>query len=30
VTLDTSSAPIHDASGQLVGSVTFIAPIPAR
>jgi PAS domain S-box-containing protein len=30
VTLDTSSAPIHDATGQLVGSVTFIAPIPAR
>lgn len=30
VTLDTSSAPIHDVAGQLVGSVTFIAPIPAR
>jgi PAS domain-containing protein len=30
VTLDTSSAPIHDASGQLVGSITFLAPIPSR
>jgi PAS domain-containing protein len=30
VTLDTSSAPIHDASGQLVGSITFLSPIPAR
>jgi len=30
VTLDTSSAPIHDVAGQLVGSITFIAPIPAR
>jgi PAS domain S-box-containing protein len=30
VTLDTSSAPIHDVSGVLLGSLTFIAPIPAR
>jgi PAS domain S-box-containing protein len=30
VTLDTSSAPIHDAAGNLLGSMTFIAPIPAR
>jgi PAS domain S-box-containing protein len=30
VTLDTSSAPIHDAAGNLLGSMTFITPIPAR
>jgi PAS domain-containing protein len=30
VTLDSSSAPIHDSGGQLLGSVTFLAPIPAR
>jgi hypothetical protein len=30
VTLDTSSAPIHDAAGLLLGSMTFISPIPAR
>lgn len=30
VTLDSSSAPIHDASGQLLGSMTFISPIPTR
>jgi PAS domain-containing protein len=30
VTLDTSSAPIHDANGQVVGSISFLAPIPAR
>jgi PAS domain S-box-containing protein len=30
VTLDTSSAPIHDVNAHLLGSVTFIAPIPAR
>jgi PAS domain S-box-containing protein len=30
LTLDTSSAPIHDAGGQLLGSMTFISPIPAR
>jgi PAS domain-containing protein len=30
VTLDTSSAPIHDVAGELLGSLTFMAPIPAR
>jgi PAS domain S-box-containing protein len=30
VTLDTSSAPIHDVDGHLIGSVNFLAPIPAR
>ncbi|HTR71181.1 MAG TPA: PAS domain-containing protein [Mycobacteriales bacterium] len=30
VTLDTSSAPIHDVTGSLIGSVTFLAPIPSR
>jgi PAS domain-containing protein len=30
VTLDSSAAPIHDSGGQLLGSVTFLAPIPAR
>jgi PAS domain S-box-containing protein len=30
VTLDASSAPIHDAAGDLLGSMTFISPIPAR
>jgi PAS domain S-box-containing protein len=30
VTLDSSSAPIHDAAGELLGSMTFISPIPAR
>jgi PAS domain-containing protein len=30
VTLDTSSAPIHDVNAHLLGSVSFIAPIPAR
>jgi PAS domain S-box-containing protein len=30
VTLDTSSAPIHDVDGHLVGSINFLAPIPAR
>jgi PAS domain-containing protein len=30
LTLDTSSAPIHDVNANLLGSVTFIAPIPAR
>jgi PAS domain S-box-containing protein len=30
VTLDTSSAPIHDAAGNLLGSMTFLAPIAAR
>jgi PAS domain-containing protein len=30
VTLDSSSAPIHDVTGHLLGSVTFLAPIPAR
>lgn len=29
LTLDTSSAPIHDVSGHLVGSITFIAQIAA-
>lgn len=29
VTLDASSAPIHDVNGHLLGSVTFLAPIPA-
>lgn len=27
VTLDTSSAPIHDADGATVGSCTFLAPV---
>jgi len=26
-TLDASSAPIHDASGRTVGSLTFLAPV---
>jgi PAS domain-containing protein len=30
VTLDSSSAPIHDVTAHLLGSVTFLAPIPAR
>jgi hypothetical protein len=30
VTLDTSSAAIHDPSGNLAGSITFIALIPPR
>lgn len=30
VTLDSSSAPIHDVTGHLLGSVTFLAPIPAH
>jgi PAS domain S-box-containing protein len=30
VTLDTSAAPIHDVNGHLLGSVTFLAPIPSR
>jgi PAS domain S-box-containing protein len=30
VTLDSSSAPIHDESGQVLGSMTFISPIRAR
>jgi PAS domain-containing protein len=30
VTLDTSSAPIHDVNAHLLGSVTFLAPIPSR
>jgi hypothetical protein len=30
VTLDTSSAPIHDVNGHLLGSVTFTAPIQSR
>jgi PAS domain S-box-containing protein len=30
VTLDTTSAPIHDVTGHLLGSVTFLAPIPSR
>ena len=30
VTLDTSSAPIHDVDAHLIGSVNFLAPIPAR
>lgn len=30
VTLDSTSAPIHDVNAHLLGSVTFIAPIPAR
>jgi len=30
VTLDTSSVPIHGAAGNLLGSLTFVAPIPAR
>lgn len=27
VTLDTSSAPVHDATGRTTGSVTFLAPV---
>jgi PAS domain S-box-containing protein len=30
VTLDTSSAPVHDVTGYPLGSVTFLAPIPRR
>jgi PAS domain-containing protein len=30
VTLDSSSAPIHDVTARLLGSVTFLAPIPSR
>jgi PAS domain S-box-containing protein len=30
VTLDSSSAPIHDEAGQVLGSMTFISPIRAR
>jgi PAS domain S-box-containing protein len=30
ITLDTSSAPIHDVAGHLLGSITFVSPIPAR
>jgi PAS domain-containing protein len=30
VTLDTSSSPIHDVDGNLLGSVSFLAPIPTR
>jgi PAS domain S-box-containing protein len=30
VTLDTSSAPIHDVTGQVIGSVTFVSPIRMR
>jgi PAS domain S-box-containing protein len=30
VTLDTSSVPIHDVNAHLLGSVTFLAPIPTR
>lgn len=30
VTLDSASSPIHDAAGQLIGSLTFIAQIAAR
>jgi PAS domain-containing protein len=30
VTLDTSSTPVHDCSGELLGSMTFISPIPTR
>jgi PAS domain-containing protein len=30
VTLDSSSVPIHDVTAHLLGSVTFLAPIPAR
>jgi PAS domain S-box-containing protein len=30
VTLDTASVPVHDVSGNLLGSVTFLAPIPSR
>lgn len=30
VTLDTTSAPIHDVNAHLLGSVTFLAPIPFR
>jgi PAS domain S-box-containing protein len=30
VTLDTTSAPVHDVTGYTLGSVTFLAPIPRR
>jgi PAS domain S-box-containing protein len=30
VTLDTASVPIHDVSAHLLGSVSFLAPIPSR
>lgn len=30
VTLDMSSAPVHDVTGYTLGSVTFLAPIPRR
>jgi PAS domain S-box-containing protein len=30
VTLDTTSAPVHDVTGYPLGSVTFLAPIPRR
>jgi len=30
VTLDTASVPVHDVSGNLLGSVSFLAPIPSR
>jgi PAS domain-containing protein len=30
VTLDTSSTPVHDCTGELLGSMTFISPIPTR
>jgi PAS domain S-box-containing protein len=30
VSLETASAPIHDVSAHLLGSVTFLAPIPSR
>jgi PAS domain S-box-containing protein len=30
VTLDTSSAPVHDVTGYPLGSVTFLAPIRSR
>jgi PAS domain S-box-containing protein len=29
-TLDTSSAPIHDVNGYLLGSVSFVTPIQSR
>jgi hypothetical protein len=30
VSLDTASVPIHDVSAHLLGSVSFVAPIPSR
>jgi PAS domain S-box-containing protein len=30
VTLDTSASPIHDVNGQLLGCVSFVAPIQSR